>query len=72
MNAATTARIAAWNVIADTDLPAGTKVTVEDGRVGLHPHNGHPARIPYGPESTLESLYDALKDAVQASPQADH
>lgn len=70
MNAATIARIAAWNVIADAALPAGTKVTVEDGRVSLRPHGGQPTCIPYGPESTPESLYDALKDAAQATTQA--
>ena len=72
MNAATIARIAAWNVIADQELPAGTKVTVEDGWVSLHPRGGHPTRTPYGPESTLRSLYDALKGAAQATTQADH
>jgi len=71
MNAATIARIAAWNVIADTDLPAGTKVTVKDGWVSLHPRSGQPARIPYGPESTLGGLYDDLRDAAQAATQAD-
>lgn len=70
MNAATIARIAAWNVIADVELPAGTKVTVEDGWVSLHPRGGRPARVPYGPESTLRGLCDALKDATQATPQA--
>lgn len=69
MNAATIARIAAWNVIADTELPAGTKVTVEGGQVSLHPHGGRPARVPYGPESTLEGLYSALKGAAQATTQ---
>lgn len=71
MNAATIARIAAWNVIADTKLPAGTKVTVKDGQVSLHPHGGRPAHVPYGPESTLGSLYGALKSAAQATAQAD-
>lgn len=70
MNAATIARIAAWNVIADADLPAGTKVTVEDEEVSIRPRGGQPARVPYGPESTLESLYDALKGAAQATTQA--
>lgn len=72
MNAATIARIAAWNVIVDADLPAGTKVTVKDGWVTLHPHGGQPAHVPYGPESTLEGLCDALKSAAQATAQADH
>lgn len=71
MNAATIARIAAWNVIADQELPAGTKVTVEDGWVTLHPRAGQPTRTPYGPADTLESLYSALKDAAQATTQAD-
>lgn len=71
MNAATIARIAAWNVIADAELPVGTKVTVKDGQVSLHPRGGQPTHVPYGPESTLKSLYDALKDAAQASPQTD-
>lgn len=63
------ARVAAWNVIADLELPAGTKVTVEDGEVTIHPRGGGPARVPYGPEDTLSSVYDALKDAVQATTQ---
>jgi hypothetical protein len=70
MNAATIARIAAWNVIADAELPAGTKVTVKDGWVSLHPRGGQPTHTPYGPDSTLESLYDALKSAAQATTQA--
>lgn len=72
MNAATTARIAAWNVIADQELPAGTKVTVKDGWVTIHPRNGQPAHIPYSPADTLSSLYDALKDAAQATTQNPH
>lgn len=71
MNAATIARIAAWNVIADAELPAGTKVTVKDGWVGLHPRGGRPARVPYGPDSTIEDLYSALKGAAQAATQTD-
>jgi hypothetical protein len=70
MNAATIARIAAWNVIADQKLAAGTKVTVEDGWVTIHPRGGRPTRVPYGPESTPESLYSALKSAAQAATQA--
>lgn len=66
MNAATIARIAAWNVIADQELPAGTKVTVKDGRVTIHPRGGQPAHVPYGPADTPGSLYGALKDAIQA------
>lgn len=72
MNAATTARIAAWNVIADQELPAGTKVTVKDGWVTIHPRNGQPAHIPYGPSDTLGSLYGALKGAAQATTQDPH
>lgn len=72
MNAATIARIAAWNVIADQELPAGTKVAVKDGQVTIHPRNGQPAHIPYGPADTLSSLYDALKDALQATMQDPH
>lgn len=71
MNAATTARIAAWNVIADAELPAGTKVAVKDGWVSLRPRGGQPTHIPYGPESTLESLYNALMGAAQATTRAD-
>lgn len=70
MNAAAIARIAAWNVIADQELPAGTKVIVEDGRVTIHPRGGQPAHVPYGPEDTLRSLYDALKGAVRTTTQA--
>lgn len=69
MNAATIARIAAWNVIADQELPAGTKVTVKDGWVTIHPRGGQPAHVPYGPADTLGSLYAALKDAAQATTQ---
>lgn len=69
MKSPTYARIAAWNVIADLELPAGTKVTVEDGWVTIHPRGGQPAHVPYGPEDTLSSVYNALKDAAQATPQ---
>lgn len=72
MNAATIARIAAWNVIADVGLPAGTKVTVEDGRVTIRPRNGQPAHVPYGPADTLSSLYSALKDAARTTTQDPH
>lgn len=72
MNAATIARIAAWNVIADSDLPAGTKVTVEDGQVTIHPRGGQPIHAPYGPTDTPSSLYGALKDAAQAATQGAH
>ena len=67
MNAATIARIAAWNVIADEELPAGTRVAVEDGVITISPRCAQPARIPYGPADTLDSLYNALKNAVQAN-----
>lgn len=69
MNAPTAARIAAWSIIADQELPAGTNVTVSDGEVSIHPPGGQPARVPYGPADTLNSLYDALKDAAQAAAQ---
>lgn len=69
MNAATIARIASWNVIADTGLPAGTKVVVEDGQVTIQPRGGQPVHVPYGRAATLESLYGALKAAVQAPTQ---
>lgn len=69
MNAATAARIAAWNVIADQELPAGTKVAVKDGWVTIHPRGGQPAHVPYGPADTLGSLYDTLKGAAQTVAQ---
>lgn len=72
MNTAATARIAAWNVIADAELPAGTKVAVKDGQVTIYPRNGQPAHVPYGPADTLESLYSALRDAAQATSQTDN
>lgn len=72
MNAATIARIAAWQVIADQELPAGTKVTVEDGWVTVLPRGGQPARVPYGPADTLDSLYDGIKAATRATPQDPH
>ena len=67
MNAATIARIAAWSVIADVELPAGTKVVVKDGRVAIHPRGEQPAHVPYGPADTLENLSAALRDAVQTA-----
>lgn len=70
MNAAATARIAAWNVIADEELPAGTQVTVKDGVVTISSRHAQPARVPYGPTDTLDSLCDALKSAIQAATQA--
>lgn len=72
MNAATTARIAAWNVIADRELPAGTKVAVEDGQITIHPRGGQPIRTAYGPADTLGSLCDALKVAVRAATPGSH
>lgn len=67
MNPATVARIAAWNVIADQELPAGTKVLVEDGWVTIRTRGERATHTPYGPTDTLESLYEAIKDAVQAA-----
>ena len=67
MNAATIARIAAWSLIADTDLPAGTKVVVEDGWVTIQSRGGQSARTPYSPASTLESVYNTLKATAQAT-----
>lgn len=72
MNAATIARIAAWNVIADQKLPAGTKVAVEDAQVTIRTRGGRPARVPYGPADTLESLRDALESAVRATTPDTH
>ena len=72
MKSSTYARIAAWNIIADLELPAGTKVTVKDGQVTIHPRGGQPASVPYGPADTHESLYNALKDATQAAAQDPH
>jgi len=72
MNAAAIARIAAWNVIADQELPAGTKVIVKDGWVAIHPRGGQPAHVPYGPADTPDSLYSALKDAAQATTQTNN
>ena len=69
MNAATIARIAAWNVIADGGLPVGSKVIVEGGWVSIHPRGMQAARVPYGPRDTLESLYDAIKAAAQTNAQ---
>ena len=69
MNAAAIARVAAWNVIADAELPAGTKVTVGGGWVTIRPRGGRPARTPYGPADTLDSLYNALKGAARTAAQ---
>ena len=46
MNAATIARIAAWDIIADQEFPAGTKVTVEDGQVTIRTRDGRLAHAP--------------------------
>lgn len=70
MNAATIARIAAWNVIADNELPAGTKVIVEDGWVTIHPRGEQPARVPYGPTDTIDGLYDAIKNETQTTTRS--
>lgn len=72
MDAATAARVAAWNIVLEEDLPAGTKVTVEDGWVAIHPRGGQPARVPYTPEDTIGSLHRALKAAAQAATQTTH
>lgn len=69
MNAATIARIAAWDAITDQGLPAGTKITVKDGWVTIHPRGSQPAHVPYGPADTLNSLRSALKDAIRAATQ---
>lgn len=69
MNAAAIARIAAWNVIADNDLPAGTKVAVKDGWVTVHLRGEQVARVPYGPADTLDSLYNAIKDETLTTIQ---
>lgn len=69
MNAAAIARIAAWNVISDQGMPAGSKVVVEDGWVTIRPRGGRETRVPYGPSETPESLYGALKDAAQSTMQ---
>lgn len=72
MNAASTARIAAWKAIADQELPAGTVVAVEDGWVTIRPRGGRPRRTPYGPTDTPESLYNALRDALQTGTQGNN
>lgn len=70
MNTATIARIAAWNVIADEELPAGTQVTVKDGVVTISSRHAQPTRVPYGPADTPDSLYNALKNAAQTSARS--
>lgn len=72
MSTATIARIAAWDFIADADLPAGTTVTVEGGWVTIRPRGGRPARAPYGPADTPESLRRALKEAALTATQDPH
>jgi hypothetical protein len=69
MNTASIARIAAWNIIADQELPVGTQVTVRGGQVTIRPRGGQPVSASYGPADTPDSLYDALKNAVQTSAQ---
>ena len=67
MKSSTYARIAAWNVIAHLELPAGTKVAVEDGTVTVHPRGGRPARVPSGPDDTISTAYDAPQEPLQAT-----
>lgn len=69
MNTATIALTAAWNVITDQELPAHTKATVEGEQVIILPRDGQPIHVPYGPTDTLDSIYNALKDAIQAATQ---
>lgn len=69
MNTATIARIAAWNVIADEELPAGTRVAVKDSVVTVSPRGTQPVHIPYGPADTLDSLYNTLRNAIQTNAQ---
>lgn len=72
MNAAAVARIAAWDVIAADEITAGVKVTVEDGWVAIHPRGGQPARVPYGPADTVDSLRNAFREALRATTQGTH
>ena len=72
MDSATAARVVAWNIVLEEDLPVGTKVTVEDGLVTIHPHGSQPVRTPYTPEDTIGSLHRALKAAVQATTRTPH
>lgn len=69
MKSPTVARIAAWNVIADQELPAGTKVTVKDGQVTIHRNGAQPASVRYTPADTPASVRRALTDALQAADQ---
>lgn len=69
MNAASIARIAAWNIIANRELPAGTRVTVKGGWVTISPRGSRPVSVPYGPADTLDGLCAALENAVQTSAQ---
>lgn len=70
MNAASAARVAAWNIILEEDLPVGAKVIVEDDQVAIHPCGSQPVRVPYTPEDTISSLHRALKAAVRAGTRA--
>lgn len=70
MNTAAAARIAAWNVIANEELPAGTRVTVKDGVVTISSRHAQPTRVPYGPAGNVDSLYNALKNAAQTSARS--
>lgn len=62
--------------MSDLELPAGAKVTVEDEQVVVHRPAMPEVRVPWGRADTRESLYDALKDALQADthkpPLTDH
>ena len=70
MNAATTARIAAWNIIATQPPPAGTKVAVEDGWITITlPATGSRPAPHTAPADTPSSLCNALKDAARTTPQ---
>ena len=72
MNAAAAARVTAWNIVLEEDMPVGTKVTVEDDKVTIHPRGGQPISVPYTPEDTNGSLHRALKTAAQTALRAAH
>ena len=70
MKVSTAAQLVAWNVVIDQDLPVGTKVTAEGGRVTIHLCDGQPVSTPYSPEDSLGALYRRLDGAVQTVTQA--
>lgn len=67
MKSPTVALIAAWSVIADQDLPAGTEIAVKDRQITTRRNDSQPVSIHYTPTDTPADVRRALTDALQAA-----